>query len=261
MAEVTFVLTRTPREEFFFVSGARSNSNVEESGLNEEEIQRQYRKSTTRLDQPADVKHISGRWGTLGLIKGPKITSAKFAEVPRAGTAAAQRGPTDGIQTIQFADQTLTLTTDGQAIESIKEYTTIERFRNDFGQFGFISLHPATETPYRIYIESGYDLLIQMRPRNNNGEYVRIMDNLTPDDVRRLSSTQQEILKKERAILIHEAVDVTWLVGCISPRPKGNHATFDREDPNNPSAKMMRELFAALNAAPQRMGSMFVLDG
>lgn len=256
MSQLTLVLTRTPKSEFFFNNSGRRDFNEDEN-LTDAEMRLKYRKPATDDSAPPDFRHLSGRWGTLGVIKGPKISSAQFSDPPRAD---APRNPTDTTQYLQFSNRTLKVTTDGQVVESIDEYTTIERYRTDGGSIGYIALHAAPDKAYRIYKESGYDQLIAMRPASN-GDYIRIMEDIPDTEYRQYSQHQRDILEKERAILIHEAVNVSWLTGCISPRPLNDKRAFDQTDNNNPSARVMRTLFAALERSPRGQGSLFVLDG
>jgi hypothetical protein len=60
----------------------------------------------------------------------------------------------------------------------------------------------------------------------------------------------------EQGILIHEAPNVGWLIGCISPRPLKNFTTEFANQPGNPSNKCMEELFRFVGG----QGDLFVLD-
>lgn len=260
MSDMTLVLTRSPLQEFIFQSS--TDVNDDETGLTEEQRNRLYRSPRVRSDQPPNLIHYSGRWGTLAMIVGPKISAVQLADTTPASASRPPSSPTDTTQYRNFADRELKITTDGRPIESFNEYTTMERFRSNHGYLGnahrgepgFVELHPDPTNPYVIYYDRGYQLLIDMRPQPDNlGDHIRIIGGNTDAERRRLSDLEQ-------AILIHEAVNVTWLTGCISPRPKGNRAVFNRTDPNNPSATVMRELFVAVKAAPNGQGSLYVLD-
>ena len=255
MSEMTLFLTRAPVEEFFYLG----DTNEELDGMTEDDIGRLYRSPKTKETEPRNVTRYSGRWGSMLMIVGPKISSATIADPPPPGTPVTVHRPTDTTQIVDFGGSDLKLVTDGSIIESQTYYTTMERFRSELGylgnhrevnQFGFVELHPDPTAPYLLSLGTGYDKLINMRA-GTNGDYVKINKGKTQT---------VELTDKEQAILFHEAVHVGWLTGCISPRPWGDIRVFDQQDPNNPSAKAMREIFAALRAAPNQKGSLYVMD-
>ncbi len=94
------------------------------------------------LDRPANVKHFSGRWGSSASLRGPQV----FSVVPVNANSAAPQ--TVGPQYVTLADKNLQLTTDGRSIEFSKEYTSMERYRTDFGSLEgrWIMLHPRPES-------------------------------------------------------------------------------------------------------------------
>ncbi len=272
MSEITLVLTRTPKQEFILVRSPRGDTNQEIDDLSRDDVARLYRSRRTTLQQPADVVHYSGRWGTLAMIRGPKVFSAAFAEPsvadvapvltelgrealgtagvetaalppptpPGAGTAASPAR-----QYLSFAGRVLELRTDGTRADLLKEYTTMERYRTDLGSDGrdrWIMLHPQPDTPYRLRAETGNSAVQTLRP-GHNGRCLRVLD------------TWQG---PEEGILLHEAPDVTWLTGCISPRPKGNRDVFPNQD-GNPSYLALNEIFNEINAHAGGMGALFVL--
>src|SRR5262245_24277862 len=75
MPVVTLILTRFPLEEFLWMSRneyreVETMSDAERTALYE--VKRPHNKV-------AHVKHLSGRWGSLAMVTGPKITKAAFA--------------------------------------------------------------------------------------------------------------------------------------------------------------------------------------
>ena len=61
----------------------------------------------------------------------------------------------------------------------------------------------------------------------------------------------------QRGILIHEAPRVGWLIGCISPCPKGDRRVYPNED-DNPSQRAMQEMMGAMNRFGAGRGDLFV---
>jgi hypothetical protein len=155
---------------------------------------------------------MSGRWGEMIAFKGPKVTAATIL--------ADSEPPPGGVvdQTICPDDRTLHLSTDGDPIKEVKRFTTMERFRADSGGGYYVQPRPKPE-PYVINFESGNSVVRTLR-RGHDG----------------------------RCFRIHEASNVSFLIGCISPRPLGE---FTSAFPNNPASLSMNELidFAGFDKA------------
>jgi hypothetical protein len=131
-----------------------------------------------------------------------------------------------GYQAIKLGDgRTLHLSTDGEPIQEVKRFTTMERFRADSGEGYYVQLRPKSD-PYTIHVELGNRVVKTLRP-GHDGRCFRIHGQETA---------------RERGILIHEAPNVSWVIGCISPRPLGNFTTSFRNEPSNPSSVSMNEL-------------------
>jgi hypothetical protein len=64
---------------------------------------------------------------------------------------------------------------------------------------------------------------------------------------------------QQRAILIHEAPHVGWVVGSIGPRPFGNREAY-RNRPGSPSDVAVREIISEMSRRGGK-GSLFVLRG
>src|SRR4029434_10167248 len=153
MPVVTLILTRYPLEEFLWMS---RNEYRENETMNEAEKAALYEVKRPH-HQIGHVTHLSGRWGSLAMVTGPKITKAAFAsfssplaKLPLVGAplgAAHMIGQVAGLvagtlagsttQTIALAGRLLELTTDGSGpVTAVKEYTSMERYRSDKGQLG-----------------------------------------------------------------------------------------------------------------------------
>jgi hypothetical protein len=243
MSEVTFVLTRNPKREFFYTS---YKGNEDRSDLSEDEIQGLYRTKDRTIKDAPNILHYSGRWGTLGMFRGGKVYSAKLPDT-------AKTDKYEATQVCRFAGKELKLLTDGTPVKLVKEYTTMERFRWDYFTRGnyYVQLHPEPNAPYLLRLQNGFTELTKMRRSNLAAEYVRIEG--TPKQREKMSAPEQ-------AILFHEAANVTWVTGCISPRTKDDERAFDKDDAGNPSVLAMTEILDALRAQPRGEGWLFVLD-
>jgi hypothetical protein len=233
MASVTLILTRTPVNEFVYTS----RGNVEVDDMTDEQRARFYRSRTQPNDRHPNVIHYSGRWGSLLLLRGPRVYGvvAVAADSPALVTVGAQN--------VTLADQTLQLTTDGQEIGLSKEYTSMERYRTDYGELRgrWIMLHPRPNA-YDLTYEPRNPVVQTLRP-GYSGNCIRVRGgNPGP----------------EEGILIHEAPNVTWLKGCISPRPKDDLREFDNSD-GNPSNLAINEIMGELNTYGGGRGSLYVL--
>ena len=233
MANVTLILTRTPLHEFVYTS----KGNVDADTMTDDARAHFYRSRSQPLDKPPNVIHYSGRWGSLLLLRGPQV----YGVVPIADNSKAPA--TVGAQYVTLADKKLQLTTDGQAISFSKEYTSMERYRTDYGLLKgrWIMLHPRPNA-YDLSYEPGNSKVKTLRP-GYSGNCIRVKGG-DPGP--------------EQGILIHEAPNVTWLEGCISPRPKDNKREFENKD-GNPSYLALNEIMKELNTYGGGRGSLYVL--
>jgi hypothetical protein len=233
MSEMTLVLTRTPLQEFMYISSARQDTNEDVTGSTNEERGSFYQEE---LGKDPKAIHLSGLWGSLGVIRGPKVTSARLSNPPNGDSGG-----------LILAGRTLELQTDGQPVEAYTEYTTMERYRSDNGRVGgddgYVMLHPQPSNPYRLRTWPGNEVVMTLRP-GHSGNCLRILDT-NPG--------------KEAAILFHEAPHAGWLLGCISPRPKGNKGVFDNRD-GNPSYVAFNEIYDQMDRVANGKGLLFVLD-
>jgi len=262
MAVVTLILTRSPLQELVWMSRKEYRESGDLTGAQKEALY----EVKLRKGKAGHVEHLSGRWGTLAVATGPKITAAAFvssplAKVPLVGPvigAAHMIGQVSGVvasnlagqstpQVIPFAGRVLELTTDGSGpIAAVKEYSSMERFRNNRGQLGgkgYVMLHPQAK-PYGLTVEHGNSVVKTLRT-GHSGNCLRVRGGKAGP---------------EQGILIHEAPTIDYLIGCISPRPKGHRAPMPNA-PGNPSALAMQEIFDAIGrSAEPRRASLFVMD-
>src|SRR5262249_33693779 len=104
-------------------------------------------------------------------------------------------------------------------------------------------LHPQPTKPYRLRTESGNRVVKTLRA-GHSGDCLRVLDTKRGP---------------EEGILFHEAPNVTWLIGCISPRPKGDLGAFENRN-GNPSYLAMNEIFRQLETHAGGKGHLFVMD-
>jgi hypothetical protein len=171
----------------------------------------------------------SGRWGELVAIKGPRVGKA---EIVKGGASGG----------IELDHGTLQLTTsgDGNNME-VKRFTSMERFRGDANPKTFFVQLPPQPQPYGAVYEPHNDVVKTLRA-GHDGRCFHIYGGHND---------------QERAILIHEAPNVTWLTGCISPRPLHNFTVEFENAAGNPSYNAMNELFQFVGAD---RADFFVLD-
>ncbi|HLJ50644.1 MAG TPA: hypothetical protein VKU01_31740 [Bryobacteraceae bacterium] len=172
-------------------------------------------------------KNQLGRFGTMIVLQGGKVTKIKVNQ---------GNGSNGGSGGIVVPAGVLDVSSDGGAVKEIKRFTTIERMG------GYVQLKPQ-EYNGHLYKSEGYGL--RYDPHNSvvaelkgtGGRCFRVLGGLT---------------QQERAILIHEAPHVGYLLGCIGPRQYS-----DRNAGWSSTAhSTMNELFA-ISPSPS---SLFVLD-
>jgi len=223
MAHVTLVLTRTPLDEFH--RGRQS-----------------------------------GRWGTMLMVEGPKVfgavvngvaQSAAMAGVATLNAAAAIVRPfaqvpsAPALAAATIAGKRISLLTDGTLVAQTTEFDTMERFRSDSGNGFYMQTKPQPMKPYRLtmYVSSTVARL------NTTGRCLRVHDH---------GYTRQGS-GDPAGILVHEAPNVGWLIGCISPRVTG-HKVTNSED-RSPSRQAINQIFEAMGGfSAGREASLVVLD-
>jgi hypothetical protein len=175
--------------------------------------------------QSSLFKNQSGRFGTLIVLQGGKATRVQVT--PKGGTGSKIPAPAG------FLDVE---TQDGSGVSEVARFTTIERMG------GYVQLKPQSHNghvykkeAYRVAYESGNSVVSQLK--GTNGQCFRVYGGLTA---------------QERAILIHEAPHVGWLIGCIGPR-RLNDLSKGSTDTSHTA---MRQLFQIVPRPTQ----FFVLD-
>ncbi len=179
--------------------------------------------------------HQSGRWGELIAVKGPKVTAARLASWSLSsplGNAGSSRIP--------VGNGTLELSMSEGAVEEVKRFTTIERFHANSGRGFYVQLHPKPD-PYGITYEVGNTAVRKLRD-GHDGRCFRVHGGKPG---------------AEQGILIHEAPNVGYVIGCISPRPLNNFKVEFDNVPGNPSFQSMNELFRFVGG---ERAELFVLD-
>jgi hypothetical protein len=236
METITLLHTRWPKDEFIY-SGGKIIDEVD--NLTEEERGALYRSRGRPLTSSANIKRVSGMWGTMAMIVGGPVRAAQF-DFPIMGPLA----PEERQESLTLNCRPVHLIVKGE-IKSKKEFTTVERYRTDSGavnqwDFGYVRLR-ARELPYDLRAETGNSVVKTLRP-GHDGACIRVFGGETA---------------QQRNILIHEAPHVGWVIGCIGPRPLGDRRAFDNE-PRNPSDLAVREIIANLKSRGGK-GTLFVL--
>ncbi|MCW5964132.1 MAG: hypothetical protein KIT83_08840 [Bryobacterales bacterium] len=197
----------------------------------------------------------SGRWGELVAFKGPKVSSARLLpKTPFSGganplaavgqvavsigrtMAAALQGK---IHLVPVNHGILELSLADGPVFGVQRFTSMERFKADSGNGYYVQLRPRP-TPYGLTFEKANSAVMKLRP-GHDGRCFRVHGGQT---------------KPEKGILIHEAPEVGWVIGCIAPRPLNNFTIAHKNTPGNPSHKAMDELIAFVGAR----ADLFVLD-
>lgn len=177
--------------------------------------------------QSAVRKTDSGRFGTMIVLQGGKVDKVRITSGNGPSSSGAIVVPT-GVLDVTTAD--------GGGVKELKRFTTIERMG------GYVQLKPQEyngkkykEGPYGLSYESA-NAVVSKLP-GSGGRCFRVLGGLTP---------------QERAILIHAAPNVAWLIGCIGPRRLGDRSTGNTET----TFSAMSELFGIT----PRPSALFVLD-
>jgi hypothetical protein len=241
METVTLLHTRWPKDEFIYEPS--SGENIDEvDNLSDDERAALYRTTGRPITASANRKRISGTWGTMMMIVGDHIDAAQF-DFPVMGPLLTNQRRE--VVTLNCRPVHLLVT---GSVTSTKEFTTVERYRTDDGRvnqwdFGYVRL-VSRERPYGLRTESGNSVVKTLRP-GHDGACIRVLGGETA---------------QQRAILIHEAPHVGWVVGCIGPRPFGDRAAYSARRPGNPSDITVREIIREMNRRGGK-GSLFVLRG
>ena len=158
-----------------------------------------------------------GSFGTMVVLSGPKIANVQIVQDPNPQPEAISV-PT-GLLDLNTSDS-------NKPVKFEKRYTTMERAG------GYLFIQPRKD-PYPITLETGNTAVARLRP---DGWCYR------------LHKTER---KNEDAILIHEASNLGWLTGCISPRKLGDFAHWTES-----SHKAFNELYRTIG----KEADLFVLD-
>jgi len=182
-------------------------------------------------------------------VRGPKVTAASIVE----------NGNGNGSNTVPLVpgdNRALQLTCDGGAISEIKRFSTIERTG------GYVQLRPNCGTfktmkhgAYEVTLEPGNSVVQHLYQSKDHATGKWTGPVLHDGNCLRIHGA---LSKPEQGILIHEAPNVGWLIGCISPRNLGNMKTALTAKPKtNESYLAMQELFQFIG---RERANFFVLD-
>jgi hypothetical protein len=192
---------------------------------------------------------MEGRFGEMLAVRGPKITAASIVESSNGDGAGA-------IPLVPGDNRALALSSDGGAISEIKRYTTIERMG------GYVQLRPNCGTfktmkhgAYEVVFEPGNEVVQHLYQSKDHATGKWAGSPVHDGNCLRIHGA---LTDRERGILIHEASNVSWLIGCISPRNLGNFKTTLVQKPKaNESYLAMQELFQFIG---RQRANFFVLD-
>jgi hypothetical protein len=151
-----------------------------------------------KIFQSSLFKNQSGRFGTLIVLQGGKVTHAQIA--PQGESVSKIPTPTGSLEVE---------TSDGSAVKEVARFTTIERMG------GYIQLKPQSYLGH-LYKKEAYPLTYE--PKNKKVAELKGTDG-------RCFRVNGGLTRQEQAILIHEAPHVGWLVGCIGPRELNDRST------------------------------------
>jgi hypothetical protein len=191
---------------------------------------------------------MHGRFGKLIVIGGPKVTAASLVD----------GGDANDPNTVTVApneSRTLKFESDGAKVTDVRRYTTIERMD------GYVQLRPncgsfkhKKDGPYEVAFEPGNSVVRHLyQGKNSKGEWTGPV--VHDGNCLRIYGA---LSTPEQGILFHEAPNVSWLIGCISPRKLGTKKTaLDSKPRTNESYVAMNELFQVLG---RERANFFVLD-
>jgi hypothetical protein len=232
MPNVTLVMTRKPLHEFLWIRGKHEHY----EDIDDTDEARTERFGALdhgrRLHAPAKSRGlISGQWSTMAVVEGPVVHGAsRIAGMTGAiagAVGSAMSGledrfaePTLGSATITLGGQTVYLTTDGTPIAKTTEFDALERFRTNDKTGFYVRLPARPFRPYRVKMFNSStvaDFHRKLGIRGNNpGMCLHVLDH----DVKQQNGALA-------GILLHEAPNPGWLIGCISPRTLGNRGSSE----------------------------------
>jgi hypothetical protein len=226
MSNVTLVMSRTPTTEFKY--GAKS-----------------------------------GRWGTMAVVEGPAVLAGNFmgltseqglllagvaSTLITAGAVAlnpfAAAAAKPQVASISLGGRTVLMLTAGGKITRVTEFDTMERFRADSGKGFYMQVKPRPQEPYLLTMMKSSTVA----KLNKSGECLRVHGH----------GYVQQGTNTTAGILVHEAPNVSWLIGCIAPRLKGNRKQGSER---SVSTQAMDFIFNAMGGfANGKRASLLVLD-
>jgi len=101
---------------------------------------------------------MSGRWGELIAIKGPKLTMLPSQPKRR------YLGRAKGYQRLEIGSRYIHMSSDGTEIQETLRYTTMERFRANSNHEVYYVRLPARTDPYLTKVQYGNTTVAGLRP-------------------------------------------------------------------------------------------------
>jgi len=191
---------------------------------------------------------LEGRYGELIAIRGPRVTAASILNDGAPESDTCFRLLPGGVRSLSF-------TSDGVAVSEIKRYTTIERMG------GFVQLRPNCGH-FKTMKNGAYEVTFE--PHNSEVQHLYQSKDAKGEWTGQVVHTGSclrihgAVTLKEQGILIHEASNVSWLTGCISPRTFNNYkVSLENKPKTNASYLAMNELFQFIG---RDRANFFVLD-
>ena len=193
--------------------------------------------------EEVNFMHKNGRWGTMIVVKGGKVLSAKYTDIfnlpdlfsagPIPGAFGAIANLTSAVMTAGLGKTTfrigykgISVDTFGGDVEVIARFDTLERFRTGNGGY-FCQLKPRPTKPYEIRMDisrnvKGYVDKDKKEHKgvNNTGQCFRVHGHDTVCS------------GVNAGILLHEAPHPGWLLGCIAPREINNRIGSNDKAPS-----------------------------
>ncbi len=211
----------------------------------------------------------NGRWGRMIVVKGGKVTSAKYTDIfnlpdlfaagPILGalgtfanlTSAVMNGGI-GKTTFRVGYKGIALETFGGDVEVVARFDTLERFRTGSGGY-YCQLKPRPEKPYEIRMDISRNVKGYVDKEGKKHEGVN-----STGKCFRVHGHETICSGVKAGILLHEAPHPGWLLGCIAPREINNKAgSHDKA----PSRNAMEGIFSLMGGFSEgKKADLLVMD-
>lgn len=263
MPHVTLVMTRQPLAEFLWMRGRHAHyEDIDDEAERTAVLGAKDARSGRRTDRTGKTRGLlSGQWSTMAVVEGPIVLTASrvptlgdtidalgnLADVPGMQSATLKR------QAITLAGQQITLNTVGGTITRVTEFDAMERYRTDTDKNKWYVRLPAQSVqPYPIVMFKSSTVEAFHRKLGVRtqlpGMCLRVLDH----------PVKEPGTNHMAGILLHEATNLGWLTGCISPRAKGNRALSGEI---RPCIEALDAIYAGMGGFNQgKRGSLLIID-